>query len=220
MYGERPSLPPLAAVRLFVPGLPLYPCRSQRGFAGEGVQDGALTPAVCSLLARSRLLGKDPGSPPAWPWARFGNERGGCVFRRLSPEPQLRSCLLAAEPSASVNQQHPLNRFLANSTSAPERGDGSATLQPNPSASPSLPRPHGLHGSALCRWETRSPPGRVRAEQQTDGSSHSCKASCEAHRRHRLCLRTCHRAGGISPPPYLAVAGAARGHWCPRRMRC
>lgn len=160
------------------------------------------------------------------------------MVRPLSPllSPGFRSAP-ASSPSAwcraaSVNQQHPLNRFLAGSMSAPERGTVQPCHSQTPLHPPSLPGLQPLpaprdHSPAPAPWVARSSPapvgnpqpsGRVKAEQQT--------------RRQLLQLQSLLRSTPVSPalpedlpscrghlnPPYLAVAGAARGHWYPRWM--
>lgn len=78
----------------------------------------------------------------------------------------------ASMPSASVNQQRPLNCFLAGSISAPKGGDSSAMPEPTPSAATlttpmggfPLPQPHGFTHQPYASGKP-SASGQVRAEQ-------------------------------------------------------
>lgn len=146
--------------------------------------------------------------------------RSGCSHPSRLLSPELGSAP-ASSPSAwcraaSVNQQHPLNRFFAGSMLTLERG----TLQPchgqtplhhlAPRAAISLapqerfPAPRVAQISPVLVGDLQ-PPGQVKAEQQ----AREQLLQQQSTRHHWLCLRTCHSAGGPPQPPILGHSGSS-----------
>lgn len=126
-----------------------------------------------------------------------------------------------------MNQQHPLNHFLIESTGL-WRGPrfSHATAKPiHTSWLPESadPRQSQEHFPVPALWDTWTSPGVgipqplswVRVEQQTRHSSCSCKASCDAHRCRGFSLGPATVPWPLHPL-YVATSPPMCGHLNPR----